>query len=143
MGSGTYSEFWSYLRRALVQEHPDWAAGTPQGNSQHFRGPWTHTRFQFDFARQGLRHQLLFNAGARSANVSRLMDLASLEDELVEAYGDSLRFEDLPGRIQCRVADYLPGATVEETDRWEEYVTWLLSSGVRLRRALDVVAPGS
>lgn len=138
-GGGTYADFWALLRRTIDREHPEWLAGTPQGNSQHFRGPMVHSRFQFDFATQGLRHQLLFNASSRGDNEQRLMHFASLEEELTEAYGDQLRFEDLPGRTQCRVADYLPGAAVDDTSRWEEYVEWLLSSGVRLRDALHVV----
>jgi hypothetical protein len=138
-GGGTYGQFWALLRPIIDREHPDWLAGASQRNSQHFRGPIAHTRFQFDFATQGLRHQLLFNSSSRAENERRLMLFASVEDELAEAYGDQLRFEDLQGRTQCRVADYLPGATVEDMTRWEEYRDWLVSSGVRLRHALGSV----
>ena len=136
---GTYAEFWALLRRTIDREHPDWLPGSPQGNSQHFRGPMARTRFQFDFATQGLRHQLLFNASSRAENEQRLMLFASLEEELAGAYGDQLWFEDLSGRTQCRIADYLPGATVDDRNRWEEYRDWLVSSGVRLRDALRLV----
>jgi hypothetical protein len=138
-GGPTYLEFWPLLRARMDSEHRDWRPGTPQGNSQHCTGPVPKTRFQFDFATQGLRHQLLLSSTSREENAARLMDLVAVKDELQEAYGAELRFEQLPGRTQCRVADYLPGASIDERARWDEYVEWFLSSGARLRTALASV----
>lgn len=134
-----YTEFWAMLRPRLAEEHGEWSALTAQGNSQGFTGAAPNTRFQFDFARQGLRHQLLLCSTSADENERRLMDLASAEDELLQHYGEPIKFEVLPGRTQCRVADYLPDAMIGERDRWDEYAEWLLSSGIRLRTALRAI----
>jgi hypothetical protein len=141
--SGRYADFWALLQTQLADRHSEWRAGAVQSNYQRHPGPAPKCQFQFDFASQGLRHQLLFTASSREANEARLMDLAAVEEQLVEAYGGELSFETLPGRTQCRVADYLLGATVEDTTRWDEYIEWFLSSGKRLREALEAVGFGA
>jgi hypothetical protein len=139
IGSTSISDFWRILGTRLDTDHPEWRRAAPIRNSQGFPGPAKRTRFQFDFSRQGLRHQLLLASTEPSENDQRLVSLKRSRRELEESYGGPLRLEPLPGRVQTRVADYLPG-NILERERWDEFSVWFISSGCRLREALGTVS---
>jgi hypothetical protein len=46
----------------------------------------------------------------------------------------------LPTRRACRIAEYRDGCSIAETERWNDYISWFLDAGTRLRSALSVVA---
>ena len=46
---------------------------------------------------------------------------------------------EMAQRRGCRVADHLEGCSLDETERYDDFIDWFLDAGVRLRRALDGV----
>jgi hypothetical protein len=136
-----YQRFWGRLSDLLQREHPGWSRGTTPP-----RGSWfsmtTGTRgatYYLWFTRAGLASQLWFEDRDAVVNEQRLAALVERQDAIVSAYGLPLDFEELPGKKSTRVGEVLPGASLSDEERWDEYLAWLLDRQSRLRDAVAAI----
>jgi hypothetical protein len=138
-----YVEFWRSFLDRVHAEHPDWTSGkaVSSNNWYEMKGPLSGCHYSSSFAWQDrLRHELYIDTGDGERNIEIFDHLRRQQGELETAYGRALSWEDLPGKRACRIADYTDGCSVLDRERHDEYIDWLLDAGVRLRRALAVVA---
>ena len=105
-----------------------------------FPSPIKGTRINPSLAQgKRLRHEIYIDTGDEGRNDAMFEDLFR-QSELFEAeYGRTLEWEALPGARACRIADYRGEGDVVFEDKHDEFVTWFLDAGVRLRRALASV----
>lgn len=104
-----------------------------------FAGPAPGTRIGPSFAAGGrLRHALYIDTGDGAENERVFDQLVAHRSEIEREYGSQLEFESLEGKRACRVAEYREGV-VDEEGSWDNYITWFLDRGERLRGALAVV----
>ena len=81
--------------------------------------------------------QILTYAAGTKVNASRLETLVARKTTVGTAFGGPLQWEHMEGlkathlRIRTDVAD------VAIQNRWDEWITWLISTGERLRSAVD------
>lgn len=136
-----YRRFWTRYLERLGAEHPSWARrSTPQPqNWMNFGGPMPGTQINPSFAAGNrLRHELYIDSGDSEEN-ERIFDrFVANRSALEQEYGAQLEFEPLEGRRACRIAEYREGVITEER-AWDDYITWFIDRGQRLRAALDVV----
>lgn len=137
-----YQAFWTKYLERLSVEHPDWsrARAPSHQNWMAFPSPIKGTRINPSFAQgKRLRHEIYIDTGDEGRNDAMFEDLFR-QSELFEAeYGRTLEWEALPGARACRIADYRGEGDVVFEDKHDEFVTWFLDAGVRLRRALASV----
>ena len=142
--SALYERFWTLYLDRLRSERPEWSnARTPATqNWMDFPSPIKGIRLNPCFG-QGtrIRHELYIDTGDADANQA-IFDHFQLHREQFEAaYGRPVEWEELPTARACRIAEYYPDADVAYEDRHEEFISWFLDSGERLRRAIAAVEP--
>lgn len=137
-----YQGFWTKYLDRLRDEHPDWSrARTPSSqNWMGFPSPIKGTRIRPSFAQGGrLRHEIYIDTGDRARNEDIFECLLRQRDLLEAEYGRPLQWEALPNASASRVADYRDDADVAFEDLHDEFITWFLDAGVRLRSALAAI----
>lgn len=100
--------------------------------------PVDGTSIVCSFSRAGLKHELYIYSGGRDGNLALFERLESQRAELEAAYGRPLEFDEMAGKIACRIAEYREGTVEAEADH-DGYVDWLIGAGDDLRRALEAV----
>jgi hypothetical protein len=138
-----YVEFWRRFLERVHAEHPDWTSGRAVGpdNWYEMRGPIPGCRYSSSFAgKDRLRHELYIDTGDGEKNLEIFEHLRNRQGQLEGEYGRPLVWEELDGKRACRLADYRDGCTVLDTEHHDEYIEWFVDAGVRLRRALKLVA---
>ncbi|GAB4243807.1 MAG: DUF4268 domain-containing protein [Thermoleophilia bacterium] len=133
-----YAEFWTRFLERLQESHPNWsrARKPPTANWLGMPSPIKGAVFSAAFTTgQRLRHELYIDTGDSETTLELFRSLEEHREALEGAYGRELTFEELPGKRACRIAEYREG-DVEQTDRHEEFIEWLLDAGERLRSAL-------
>jgi hypothetical protein len=141
--SALYKAFWAKYLERLHQTHPDWTTSSvaPTANWMSMRSPLKGTFFSNSFSTGGkLRHELYVDTGDAHTTDAIYAALKARQDELEKAYGRPLQWEPLPNRRASRIADYTD-AEVTQEDRHDEFITFLIDAGGRMRRALDAVLP--
>lgn len=133
-----YVEFWTKLLERVQVEHPDWPSDRPHPkNDVDMRSPVPGTLISCGFAKNDrLRHELYIGSRDARRNMEIFDYLRHRQEQLEAAYGGPLQWEDLANKSACRIADYKHGCTIEERERFEEYVEWFIDAGKRLRAAL-------
>lgn len=91
------------------------------------------------FGRRGLSAELYFQHPDADRNLSRFRSLLAQQDRFEASYGGALDWQELEGRRACRIADYLPDASIEDRDHWDGCLAWLVDRHGRLRTALDAL----
>jgi hypothetical protein len=135
-----YVKFWTRFLERLRQDHPDWSrARKPSStNWMEMPSPLKGTSISSSFAMgRRLRHELYIDCGDADRNLALLQALLEQRDEVEAAYGRGLSFEELPGKRACRIADYSEG-DVEEIERYEVFIDWMMDAGQGLRKALAI-----
>lgn len=133
-----YLDFWTLYLKRLHEEHPDWSrANTPSSKNwmflgSPFKGAFYRTIFR---SRARLGHDLYIDAGDEAKNSAMYAELLAARDLFEEAYGSSLTWSDMPGMQACCISDDTAGS-VDQVDRHEEQVRWLLDRGDRMRSAV-------
>lgn len=133
-----YREFWTRWLDRLKAERPGWSRATRPPAAAFFTmtsGTAGATHYT-SFTRQGLSSELVFEHPDPAVNMARLEALEEQESSINSTYGGVLEFQRLPNRKSTRIAEYLADADVEHTDRWDEYLEWLLDRQTRLRTSL-------
>jgi len=139
-----YQAFWTRFIERVKAEHPGWTnAQKPQAASWFsmacpFKGgPY----YAVSFAQGGkLRSELYIDYTDADRSVALFEALAAHKEAIESTYGSDLSWEDLPNRRACRIADYRIG-DVADGDAFDTYIDWFFDSLVRLRMAIDSVAP--
>jgi hypothetical protein len=138
-----YVQFWTDFIDRVHAEHPDWTKAKAAGPYNWFemKGATRGTLISSSFA-QGdrLRHELYIDTGDGDRNDELFESLRDQQLQIEDVYGRPLKWEELPTRRACRIAEYMDGCRVADTARWDEYTAWFLDAGTRLRRALSSVA---
>jgi len=136
-----YRSFWTRWIDLMAAERPGWSrAKRPPRDSWFSTTTGTSgVHFYTSFTRQGLSSELAFEDPDAEVNTARLRALEANRRELEDHYGQTLAWQDLPGRKSTRIAEYLTGADVLVEGEWDRYLAWLLDRQTRLRAALDHV----
>jgi hypothetical protein len=139
-----YVTFWTTFLERVHAERPAWTKARkalPQNwlnMPSPFRGGGV--LYSVNFPAGGkLRTELYIDNGDGDANLALFEALRAHQNEIEASFGEPLSWEDLPGKRACRIAVYGIG-DVAETDKHDDYITWFIESGTRLRAALDPFA---
>jgi hypothetical protein len=62
--------------------------------------------------------------------------LAEKKGEIETSLGFELDWQELPDAQACRIASWLPNASIEDEGRWNEYVEWLMQRLVKMDQVL-------
>ncbi len=137
-----YQEFWTQYLERLRDEHPDWSQARKPSNQNwmDFPSPIKGTRLNPSFAQgRRLRSELYIDTGDLAGNEAIFDHLLQQKDVFETAYGRPLQWEELPKARASRITDYKADADITLEDQYDEFITWLLDAGVRMRRALATV----
>lgn len=142
--SAFYKEFWTKYLARMQDEYPDWsrARTASDQNWMSFPSPIKGTQLNPSFAHgQRLRCEIYIDTGDKVRNEAIFGHLLTQKEVLEDEYGCALQWEELPTARASRIADYRGEADVTAVDRHDEFITWFLDSGDRIRRALAVIDP--
>jgi hypothetical protein len=138
-----YAAFWERFLERVKSERPHWTRSKNAPAQNWFSMP---TPFK-----DGNVYSLSFGAHARlrcelyldSLDPERVgalfSGLAAHKAEIEASFGEPLSWEDLPNRRAKRIAAYRSG-DITTTAELNDYLDWFISTGTRLRAALDPYA---
>jgi hypothetical protein len=63
-------------------------------------------------------------------------NLSAQKSEIQSKLGFQLDWQELPDAIACRIAAWYPQASIEDENRWDEYLDWLTQRLVRMDQVL-------
>jgi hypothetical protein len=69
-------------------------------------------------------------------------NLSAQRQEIEKALGFELDWQELPDAKACRIATWYPDASIEEDQRWDEYLQWLEERLVVMDRVLRPIVKG-
>ena len=133
-----YQAFWSRYLERVRANHPGWTrVNRPQAaNWMTLRAiGQAHINQSFVSRPPRLRSELYFGAAGADWNSRAYAMVEAQKASVEQAYGRTLDWEPLPGKIACRIADNRPGEIESETD-YAEYLEWFEDT---LGRWLNVV----
>jgi alkylated DNA nucleotide flippase Atl1 len=137
-----YLAFWSLLLDRLHLEYPGWSAAKkpPNVNWMVIKTiGFTSVATVFATGHR-LRTELYVDSGDATTNLALFDRLQEAREELQDAYGRPLEWEDLPARRACRIADYTVGH-ITHRGEYLGYLDWFVDSLARWQRVLGKVAP--
>lgn len=89
------------------------------------------------FGGQGLAAELYFSGSDGERNLRRMRSLREQRERFEAHYGAELEWQELDGRLSCRVVEYLEDVDIFEEHRWDEYRAWVIDRHTRLRHAIE------
>ncbi|MEV4536234.1 DUF4268 domain-containing protein [Asanoa sp. NPDC049518] len=137
-----YQRFWGRMLERLQTEHPTWTRSTIPTTASWTTLPagTTIASYGYSFtATRALRSELYFGSQDAAANRAAFDRLAAVRPQFEDAYGQPLSWQPLEGKKACRIADDRPNSPIEDTDSWEDYISWLFDAGSRIRHALRTI----
>ena len=93
----------------------------------------------FLFSSEGLGVQLEFVNVDRELNVTRFETLESQRIEIEAAFGGPLQWERREGFKATQVRVRADIADVADRHRWDEWITWFITTAERFRGSVDKV----
>jgi hypothetical protein len=142
--SALYQKIWTRYLERMRDEHPDWSQARKASNQNwmDFPSPIKGTRLNPSFAQgRRLRSEIYIDTGDKASNEAIFEHLLKNKDIFEAEYGRPVQWESLPNARASRIADYRPEADVTfEDHQYDDFIAWLLDSGVRMRRALAAVS---
>jgi hypothetical protein len=138
---GLYVEFWNKLFARLSDEKLNWTNSKADHKDSWLNLPLgtSGLHYSLNFSKQGARSELYFGSSDPELNAARFEVVQQQRELFEQAYGKELSWEQLPGKKASRVADYLPGASVENTEDWDSYIDWLIAQNTRMRNAFAAI----
>jgi hypothetical protein len=134
-----YREFWTIFQPYAAER--GWTTSNPpprhwwsmpaggQGNS------WSAS-----FTRFGCRVELYLGHPDPEVNLYRLRALQAHSAEIQRAMGDGeVVFDELPGKVACRIEVRLKGPRIADRERWPSVVDWMVEHQQQLRGAIETV----
>jgi hypothetical protein len=133
-----YWDFWSKFSERLRATHPTWTRGTSTKSSWFSMSAGvSNVNWVFTFNTKGLGVQLEFASPDPAINTARLEALLTRRAAMESAFGEALTWEPMEARKASRVSTYGDLADVAEVDHWDAWIGWLISTGERMRDALE------
>lgn len=139
--AGQYHRFWSRYLARVAARHPDWSGvgTTTTRNYLYQRCPIRGCRLAPGFKRDGrIGHELVIQSPDRVRNTDIFETLLERRRQVEDAYGRALTWDPVRGAKRYLVGDYGPGSIDREQDH-EDYITWFIDCGERLRRAIGAL----
>lgn len=137
-----YAAFWTKFLEVLQAERPTWSRAKQGTQNNWFPmsiGLPSGCQIVSSFANGGrLRHEFYVDRATQEECEAMFDALAEQRAAFEEAYGRELSWERLEHRKACRIADYREG-TIEQESEHEDYISWFLDAGDRMRRAVAAV----
>jgi hypothetical protein len=138
-----YAAFWERFLERVRAERPQWsrARTSPAQNWFSMTSPFKDGNvYGVSFGAGGKLRCELYLDSLDPAVVSGLFRrLLEFRQAIEAAFEGPLEWEDLPGRRASRIVTYTPG-DVTRVDEHDSYIEWFISTGTRLRAALDPYA---
>ncbi|SDP11334.1 protein of unknown function [Klenkia soli] len=136
--AGLYREFWEQFLDRLKAAHPTWSRGrAPQANYFEMTAGSAGLRWGVSFTNSpGVRSELYFGHSDGVENDRIYQRLARRAAEFETAFGGRLVWDPLPGKKACRVEAPQITGEVDDTERWPEFLDWMVDTQSRLRSAL-------
>jgi hypothetical protein len=135
-----YWDFWTRFTDHVRAKHPTWTRATTTKSSWlGMSAGVSNVNWIFTFNSKGLGVQLEFVASDPELNMARFRAVEEHRAEVEAAFGAPLSWEPMEGYKATRVATYGELAEVTQTERWGEWIDWLIGTGERFRAALQAV----
>lgn len=135
-----YREFWEIALNRMKAEHPSWTRGTTS------RGPWIDASLGIPGAaittrwyEKGLVVEIYFGSPDASLNTRRYEQLLRRRQEFDSALAQTPEWDRMDGSKATRISLLSSFRTVNDRDRWDEAVAWLIDAQLQLRLAIDSV----
>jgi len=138
-----YLQFWDALIERIRQERPGWT-NSVRGSAQSWMTlPFGSSSIWYGmaFTQQGLCVELYFGSSDADENKASFGKYASLQPQIESDFGGVLSFQPLPEKKACRIAVYLAGADVTNTDEHTMYSDWLMTTFESFRSAMESAKP--
>ncbi len=130
-----YKEFWSRFQPQAKQRN--WTnASAPAFNWWYLPSGVTSVTWGVSYAMFGCRSELNFGHADPAVNLARWRVLYERKEEIEVAFGSDLIFDDLPNKKACRIEVRFNGPKINERERWDEVIEWMLDTQERLRAAV-------
>lgn len=133
-------EFWELALARIRTAHPTWTRGTTSG------GPWIDLSIGVAdvvvstyWYQTGLSVALYFSSPDAELNAARFNALLARRDDFESALKQVPTWDPMEGRKAARIALTSTFTKLEEKERWEDAVDWLVTSQEELREAFDAV----
>jgi hypothetical protein len=130
-----YAAFWQKALDAVNELTPKLPRGRKVG-PRHWltiERPAPLAKLGFSFARMGrLRVEVYIYRGDPAENLELFHRLVADKEDIETEIGAKLSWEELAGKRACRIALYREGS-VENEDKHEEYIAWLVETLQRFR----------
>lgn len=139
--AGLYQEYWEQFLARLKAEHPTWSKGRPpQANYFDMTAGSAGLRWGVSYTNSpGIRSELYMGHADAAENERMYARLLSRRSDLESAFGGPLAWDPLPGKKGCRVEVPQLTAVIDDTERWPEFLDWMVNTQERLRSALAAV----
>ncbi len=67
---------------------------------------------------------------------SRFANLLVQRNEIEAQLGFELDWQELPESMACRIATWYPNASLEDENRWDEYLEWTVQRLIKMDQVL-------
>lgn len=129
-------KFWMALVEKLSKEAPQIRPQKPR--PQHWlNNAVGRAGFELNLTANTREERLgveLWMPGAEAKR--RFANLFKQKKEIEAQLGFELDWQELPDSKACRVASWYPDASIEEEDRWPEYLDWIVQHLVKMDQVL-------
>lgn len=134
----TYRAFWALFLGELRQAAPTWTnTTTPLAqNWMNLPAGVSTAHYSVVFSKDGPRVEIYFNDSSAEVNAEHFDQVLAHKQAIEDGFGEPLTWDPLDGKKAARISITRSGH-IEDTDHWEEYVTWLVSTAMRFRAAVD------
>jgi len=143
-GTGTeradlYQSFWANYLEMVHEIHPDWtrASRPPRANWLSLSAGMAGVEYVCTFSKRGLASEIYLGSPDAEVNTARLEGLMGRREAFEDITGPGLEFQNMDGKIGCRVVLYKADSFVTDTASWPSYVDWFIEMQSRLRKAFS------
>lgn len=140
--SQLYSDFWLRFRNRVGAEHPDWKAraGTSRtAPNATLPGDMSRTLWVSAFKPGPLRLELAFVHPDPAVNLGRFEAFRARKAQLEHALGESVVWDDMPGKNDTRVYIESSFESIDASEQWPAMMDWLIEKHVRFKEAIRAV----
>jgi len=129
-------EFWGQLLERARKQTNLHARISPNKNSWVSAGAGkSGLAFNYIILRREARVELYIDRGEAEANKRIFDQLYAKREQIEKSFGGPLTWQRLDGRRACRVCHVLPGAGLQDRDRWADTQEAMIEAMVRLEKA--------
>jgi hypothetical protein len=133
-----YMRFFQRLIDELREKHRFTKARTSQPAGWYaFATGISGFAYSASFARQGrIRAELYFGSNDADRNWEVFKSLRDEASKIEKEFGERLEWEELEGKVACRVACYGTGVIDDAQEKLDEYRAWMIDRLLRFKRVL-------